>query len=181
MNTFLWLKDYQWNAISSIATTIGVLTALFIPLLNKRKEKRNLVYFQRRAMRKLLRRVINIRDAYELDGSSDKRTEVVLNCIHQYALMEVQRADIENKELAKYDHHTYEIMMNILGTILETKRNAKVVLQFKEQFGDRVSTLYFDESIIRVHALILLNYKFLVKKGIFDAPRKSRKIYKISH
>ncbi len=54
MNTFLWLDDYQWSAISSIATTVGVLLALFIPLAKRRREKKNLLYFEAKTLRTLL-------------------------------------------------------------------------------------------------------------------------------
>ncbi len=165
MNTFLWIHDYQWNAISSIATTIGVLLALFIPIIKRHKERRNLIYLQGRKIQRLLLEINRINDYYH---STKETEEVMLYCAKRYVSIEIPEIDSEVNELAKYDVKLHELITRIFDIVRNTQdwANGYIESKTEEEKGNHCVWLRGQMNIS--YQIFQSNMKYLKKKRILQ-------------
>lgn len=128
MNTFLWIHDYQWNAISSIATALGVLLALFIPMNKRKQEKKNLIYFHAKSFERILDEIRSINDLY---NESHRTESDLLYFASQITKLEIPQVSTEAKELIKYDTKLYEAIVELAISISMVQLRAKDLVEFK--------------------------------------------------
>jgi len=163
LNTFLWLTDYQWNAISSIATATGVIIALLIPLIKRHKEKRNLVYLQGRKIQRLMFEINRINDYYH---STEETEELMFTCAKRYAAIEKPEIDSEINELAKYDVKLYEIITRIMNSIRNAQDWANGYIESKTEQEKVNHCLWLRGQMNMSYLIFKDNMEYLKKKKI---------------
>jgi len=163
MNTFLWLDDYQWSAISSIATTVGVLLALFIPLAKRRREKKNLLYFEAKTLRTLLD---DIKYVHNYHVATSDRAEKLYALARQYLSIEIPNMD-GTKELAKYDIKLYEAISGIVEELQMVHVSAEQFLNSsKNSLYFELDCAKFESSTAGLELKVIFSTDYLAKKKV---------------
>jgi len=165
MNTFLWIHDYQWNAISSIATAVGVILALFIPVYARLSEKRKLLHYHVRAMRKLIRDFSLFYNAY---NENSKTKEWAHFCAKEFSTFEV----IDIQELVKYDSRLFDVFDAVRDAIIETQHTAKEYLRATGTENEEFNRMNFDRLLEFCNEVISTNREYLVKKKVMFSLKK---------
>lgn len=162
MNTFLWLKDYQWNAISSIATATGVLIALLIPLINRKKEKDNLLYFQAKNLRMLLDDIKYIENLKLRTRDENEKAKIVAK---QFLDIKVPSIE-ETKVLAKYSIRLYEVFTGIIEDVQAVQSSAKYFIESNDPDYMELNRAWLNSCIATLDLRIVQNSSYLVKQKV---------------
>ncbi|WP_320129634.1 hypothetical protein [uncultured Sphaerochaeta sp.] len=163
MNTFLWLQDYQWVAISSIATTAGVLIALFIPLKNKRQERSNIIYLH---SQEILSFIYTIDDLQNVGRRDDSPENIIIKQACMFSVLDFNTWEKESYELAKYNREIYELFGSVTIAIRSASNMAQELLDPKNADIYDDTCLAFVKERDNAFDLVNDNRKSLEKKII---------------
>lgn len=162
MCTFLGLQDYQWIAISSIATTAGVLIALFMPIINRKKEKNNLLYFQAKNLRMLLSDIKYIENQKLTNPDENQKAKIVAK---QFLDIKVPSIE-ETKELAKYSIRLYEVFTGIIEDVQAVQSSAKHYIESDNPEYLEMDRAWLNSCIASLHLRIMHNSDYLFKQKV---------------
>ncbi len=163
MNTFLWFTDYQWVAIGSIATAAGVLIALFVPLINKRQERRNIIYLHSQVILSLIRTIDDLQD---IGKSNDSSESIIRKQACRFSVLDFNIWKEKSYELAKYDRKIYDLFGSVIIATSSAKEVALVLLDPNNATIYDDSCSFFKIERDNVFDLVNDNRKLLEKKII---------------
>jgi hypothetical protein len=185
VENFSGLSEIQWLAISSIATTIGalattvgVLIALFIPIRTRKKEKENLLYFISTEIEFIVTMVMNLKPDDLVDNKSEDAT---IFRAKQMLSFSFKTWDEKSGELAKYDRKLFELFEDIITSVRSAKNIAELWLNAESDTDKKMykplldATLKYMDVEIEADIPLLKKYKLLQPRD--PLVKLSKKLY----
>lgn len=168
MDIFIGLNEIQWIGLSTmasilggIATTTGVLIALFRPIRVKKKERDNLIYFISKEIEIIVSIVMRL-NPDDLDNDESEATLLYQSKQVQYFLF--YNWDKYSEELAKYDRELFILFDDIIAIARATKSSVDLWLNAKSESDKDAHKPLLKASLLYLHADVSTSISLLRKK-----------------